>query len=199
MRAAMTAPPQMASRPAAVNGPRGTSIAARGSAADTSTIVRSAAASTYATRANGRAASIEAAPTATVTTLVTIRNGNSGTAMTFATGDTSEIRPKIPATIGSVGTVAARVVARPSPTIGGSPRSRAAIGDWNASRPPVAAALSRKPASPRVVGSSTSITAIAAHSPLAAAARRPSARPSAVTAAMIALRRTLAPRPTSRL
>jgi len=97
------------------------------------------------------------------------------------------------------GRVAATVAASPSPTSDGSHRSRAASGAWNASRPAVAPALRRKLASPMTERSSASITATAAQRPFAAAARRPRARPRAVTAAMTALRTTLAPSPTSRL
>ena len=149
--------------------------------------------------ANGRARSTDTAPAAIVATLVAMSAGKSGTAMRFASGETSEMRPKMPATIGSVGSVAASVAASPSPAGDGTHARRLASGAWNARSPAVAPALSRKLASPMVAGSTASMTAIAAQRPFAAAARRPRARPSDVIPAMTALRTTLAPSPTRRL
>src|SRR6266511_6164736 len=98
----------------AVHGPLWTVTDARGTAAATSTTRRSASALAYAAIASGHAADWRTAPTTAVAAPNAMIGAKSGTATRFASGETSETRPKTAATIGIVGADAAIVAARPS-------------------------------------------------------------------------------------
>lgn len=183
----------------AVPGPAGTATEASGSAAISSTHRRSAVALAYAAWASGHAALSLSAPIAAVAAPNARIGTKSGTATRFATGDTSEMRPKTAATIGMVGADAAIVAARPSRTGAGSADRLAASGRSHATSPAVAATLRMKPTSSTANGSMTSIARTAAASAFAASPRRPMARARAPTLAMSAARPTLGAGPTSRL
>src|SRR5688500_3139325 len=180
-------------------GPDGTLTAARGSAANISTTLRSTNAQPYATSATGRARSGESAPTTLAAAPASMRGGKSGTATRFASGETSDTRPNAAATTGSVGALAARVVASPSRSGPGKGARRAASGACQSTRPAVAAADSTNPRSAIAAGSANSIAVTATHSAFAVAARRPEARPHDATDAMSAARITLGARPTRTL
>ena len=149
--------------------------------------------------AGTRARSVERVPTTAVAAPASISGANKGTAARFARGDTSEMRPNTAAMIGSVGTVAAIVVARPSRIAFGTRPSLAESGSPRKSRPAVAPAESRKPTSPIAEASTASIRAIARASAFTVAARRPKATPAAATLAISAARNTLGASPTSTL
>ncbi len=170
-----------------------------GSAANVSTTIRRASAHPYATRATGRPRSIESAPSALAAAPAIISGGNSGTATRFAIGETSDTRPNAAATTGSVGALAASVVASPSRSAPGRIAKRAASGACHSTRPAVAVAESTKPRSAIAAGSAKSMAVTATQSAFAVAARRPEASPTDATDAISAARMTLGARPTSRL
>src|SRR5687768_2877522 len=139
----------------------------------------------------------ESVPSAAVAMPRPRSGGKSGTAARFASGETSEMRPKTAATIGIVGRLAASVVAMPSRATDGRRWSLAARGAWNASSPAVALTLSWKPIAVAMPGSSATSTQTDRQSAFAPADVRPSASPSDATSAMTPARSTLGDGPTS--
>jgi len=99
--------------------------------------------------------------------------------------------------IGTVGTLAASVVARPSRRIDGRRPSRSEIGTWSAMSPAVAATLSWKPIDVALPASSARRAATARQSAFAPSDGRPRASPSEATSAMTPARSTLGEGPTS--
>ena len=125
----------------------------------------------------------------------TIATGTSGTTARFTTGDTSDSRPNVATTSGSVAACAASEIPRLSASQRGtrpppSPPSHAPIGFAHASSPAVASTERRKPASPISAGSTSSSSTAAAPSAAAARPARPDSRASSTTPAMTAARTT---------